>query len=224
MQDKFTNDPVPPAILYGDDASRLGRLAAIIPGMLYDYVLLPNGSSKFLYVGSKCREILEVDQPDLIADANRFWELVIPEDMQRLKSEDLAANREGKSFSAEVRIQTRSGCLKWIQLSSRPNPVPLDEIVVWSGFMLDITERKQQEELIKQHYTLLIRQKADLEATLGRIKRLEGLLSICMQCKKIRTESNDWHQLERYLREHSDAVFSHGICPECLEKEMKKLD
>ncbi len=71
---------------------------------------------------------------------------------------------------------------------------------------------------------MLKRQKEALEATLSRVKRLEGLLSICMQCKKIRTENNDWHQLEQYIGEHSDAVFSHGLCPDCLEMAMKKLD
>jgi SnoaL-like protein len=65
---------------------------------------------------------------------------------------------------------------------------------------------------------------AELEQMLGRVKRLEGLLPICMSCKKIRTENNDWHHLEQYIGEHSDAVFSHGLCPECLDKEMKKLD
>ena len=88
----------------------------------------------------------------------------------------------------------------------------------------EISERKRQEDLIKEHNALLMRQKAELEATLERLRRLEGLLSICMSCKKIRSENNDWHQLEKYISEHSDAVFSHGLCPECLEKEMKKLD
>ena len=88
----------------------------------------------------------------------------------------------------------------------------------------DISERKQQENIIKESHALLIRQKAELEETLARIKRLEGLLKICMQCKKIRTENNDWLQLEKYIGEHSDAVFSHGLCPECLEKEVKKLE
>jgi len=79
---------------------------------------------------------------------------------------------------------------------------------------IEIVERKHVEEDLR-----LAKQ-----ATLSRVKRLEGLLSICMQCKKIRTENNDWHQLEQYIGEHSDAVFSHGLCPDCLEKAMKKLD
>ena len=71
---------------------------------------------------------------------------------------------------------------------------------------------------------LLVSQKAALVETLGRVKRLEGLLSICMNCKKIRTESNSWDQLEKYISKHSDVLFSHGICPDCLAKELKKLE
>jgi PAS domain S-box-containing protein len=147
--------PAPTAIPYGGEEDRLRRLAATIPGMLYDYVLNPDSSSKFLYVGPKCHEILELNEQELLSDAGLFWELVVEEDLQRLKSEDVAANLEGESFSAEVRIRTRSGSLKWIQLSSRPNPAPPGELVVWSGFMLDITERKKAEKKLAFHSDIL---------------------------------------------------------------------
>ena len=67
--------PAPTVFPYGGEEDRLRRLAAIIPGMLYDYALNPDGSSKFLYVGPKCREILELNQQELLADAGLFWEL-----------------------------------------------------------------------------------------------------------------------------------------------------
>lgn len=50
------------------------------------------------------------------------------------------------------------------------------------------------------------------------VKRLEGIIPICMYCKKIRDDEKSWHQLEQYISEHSDATFSHGVCPECIEK------
>ena len=148
MHAKKTDTPQS-VIPYVGDESHFSRLAAVIPCMLYDYVLKPDGSSQFLYIGPKCREILELSEDDLLADAGMFWELVLAEDVERLKYEDTVANRKGTSFSAEVRIRTRSGCLKWIQLSSRPNLAKQGEIVVWSGFMLDITEHKMIEEVLK---------------------------------------------------------------------------
>ena len=56
------------------------------------------------------------------------------------------------------------------------------------------------------------------------MKQLSGLLPICSYCKRIRADQNYWEQVESYITEHTDAMFSHGICPSCLEKEMKKLD
>jgi hypothetical protein len=54
--------------------------------------------------------------------------------------------------------------------------------------------------------------------TREQVKRLEGIIPICMYCKKIRDDKESWLQLEEYISEHSEAMFSHGICPECIEK------
>jgi sigma-B regulation protein RsbU (phosphoserine phosphatase) len=61
---------------------------------------------------------------------------------------------------------------------------------------------------------------AELESAISTVKRLQGLLPICSYCKRIRSDSDDWEQLESYISEHSDALFSHGICPPCLAKAM----
>jgi hypothetical protein len=72
--------------------------------------------------------------------------------------------------------------------------------------------------------TSLKRRNDELEAANSRISRLEGILPICMYCKKIRDDTSSWQRLETYITEHSDAFFSHGICPECLQEQMDKLD
>jgi DNA-binding response OmpR family regulator len=61
----------------------------------------------------------------------------------------------------------------------------------------------------------------ELEKALARVKQLQGLLPICSYCKKIRNDQNYWQQVEGYLSEHSEAQFSHGICPDCYEKIVK---
>jgi len=58
----------------------------------------------------------------------------------------------------------------------------------------------------------------ELEATLETVKLLSGLLPICAGCKKIRDEHGSWRQIEIYIRDHSEANFSHGVCPDCLVK------
>ena len=62
----------------------------------------------------------------------------------------------------------------------------------------------------------------ELEQALREVKVLQGLLPICSHCKKIRDEQGRWHMVESYIREHSKAEFSHGICPECLDKHYSK--
>ena len=53
------------------------------------------------------------------------------------------------------------------------------------------------------------------------VKQLQGLLPICSYCKKIRDDRNYWQQVESYISEHSEAQFSHSICPECYEGRVK---
>ena len=82
---------------------------------------------------------------------------------------------------------------------------------------------KQRNDLVKEQRDLLTRQKEELEAALCRVKQLEGIIPICMYCKKIRDDQNSWHQLEQYISAHSEAKFSHGACPACLDTQMEKI-
>ena len=77
--------------------------------------------------------------------------------------------------------------------------------------------RGQQEELLISHQQLEARNAA-LATALKDVKQLSGLLPICASCKKIRDDQGYWQQIEQYVQEHSDAYFSHGICPECQER------
>jgi hypothetical protein len=58
----------------------------------------------------------------------------------------------------------------------------------------------------------------ELKDALKKVKMLKGLFPICASCKKIRDDKGYWNQIESYIRDHSEAKFSHGICPECAEK------
>ncbi|CAB1060073.1 hypothetical protein D1BOALGB6SA_4838 [Olavius sp. associated proteobacterium Delta 1] len=89
-------------------------------------------------------------------------------------------------------------------------PVLDDEgkIRAFAIFAKDVTETKKAGEAL-----LLERDK--LLAALAKIKTLSGTISICAACKKIRDDKGYWNQIESYIRKHSEAQFSHGICPEC---------
>ena len=62
---------------------------------------------------------------------------------------------------------------------------------------------------------------SQLQDALSRVKQLQGLLPICSYCKRIRDDHDYWQQVETYMSEHSQATFTHGICPECYEKFFK---
>ena len=61
-------------------------------------------------------------------------------------------------------------------------------------------------------------QEALAKANESEVNSLRGLLPICAYCKKIRNDKNYWEQIEVYISSHTDALFSHGICPECITK------
>lgn len=64
----------------------------------------------------------------------------------------------------------------------------------------------------------------ELHKALNEVKTLQGILPICSNCKKVRDDKGYWNQIEGYIQKHSDAQFSHGICPECTEKLYPNLD
>lgn len=70
----------------------------------------------------------------------------------------------------------------------------------------------------------LQRLNSELAKALTEVKRLQGILPICSSCKKIRDDNGYWKQLEAYISEHSEALFSHGLCPACAEKAMKEIE
>lgn len=63
-----------------------------------------------------------------------------------------------------------------------------------------------------------------LQDARDQVQHLEGIIPICMYCKQIRDDEESWHRLEDYISKHSDAKFSHGICPTCYENKMKEYD
>jgi sigma-B regulation protein RsbU (phosphoserine phosphatase) len=70
--------------------------------------------------------------------------------------------------------------------------------------------------IVELQHSLADRVRA-LEEALARVKQLQGLLPICSYCKKIRDDQNYWQQVENYISKHSEAQFSHSICPDCYE-------
>jgi GAF domain-containing protein len=86
---------------------------------------------------------------------------------------------------------------------------------------LSLRQQQAMQALAREVMCLLElrRVSARLADALEHVKTLRGLLPICAWCKRIRDDQGYWSQVEAYLHAHSDVDFTHGICPECLEKE-----
>ncbi|MCF7809777.1 PAS domain-containing protein [bacterium] len=118
---------------------------------------------------------------------------------------------KGGIFETEIKIRRT-----WLEARIIPQKNESGEIVGVVGVATDITDRKmaerQREKLIKE-----------LKQAISKIRILSGLVPICANCKKIRDDKGYWNQIEKYISEHSDAVFSHGICPDCAQKLYPEL-
>ena len=98
-----------------------------------------------------------------------------------------------------------------VEVNAYPIKNEMGEVIRFVHVSKDITERKNLEQ---EREKLIL----ELQAALVKVKTLSGLLPICASCKKIKDDQGYWKQIESYIREHSEAEFTHGVCPECAKK------
>ncbi|MCX5864354.1 MAG: PAS domain-containing protein [Deltaproteobacteria bacterium] len=130
-------------------------------------------------------------------------------------------NRCEQCHSAEVfadglvhkneKLHHHNGNERHWEITSAPLKDATGTITAVVNIIHDVTIRKLTEKG-KEH---LLR---ELQSSLAKTKRLNGLLPICSYCKKIKDDNGAWQQIESYLRSHAEVEFSHGICPDCGEK------
>ena len=111
----------------------------------------------------------------------------------------------------EYRVRHIDGTWHWHTSSAVPFKDDAGMIIGFYGIAKDITDRKKREEDQKK----LI---ANLRKAIEEIKTLRGIVPICANCKKIRDDKGFWEQVEAYVSKHTEARFSHGICPDCMDK------
>lgn len=97
-------------------------------------------------------------------------------------------------------------------------------VVLFAGLITIFLQLLKSRTNLKLHRDELAKRNNELEQALSNVRQLEGIIPICMYCKNIRDDKESWHQLETYISKHSEAMFSHGICPECLERMKQDLE
>jgi len=131
-----------------------------------------------------------------------------PQDLTEI-NQNLAHVERGERL--ETVRRRKDGSQVEVSLTISPLKDPQGKIIGASTVALDISKRKQEEA---ERLRLI----QELTETLAHVKTLSGLLPICASCKKIRDDEGYWQQVETYIMAHSDADFTHGICPECATR------
>jgi PAS domain S-box-containing protein len=137
---------------------------------------------------------------------NGWAEGVHPEDFDRCLKIYLDNFHARRGFEMEYRLMRHDGAYRWIFDRGVPFNQETGEFAGYIGSCIDVTDRVEAQEALR------LRMEKE-------INTLKGIIPICSYCKKIRDDRESWQQLETYISEHSEALFSHGICPGCLEKQ-----
>ena len=198
-------------------AKSVGHLAAIVEGTdnaiigkdLSGVILSWNRSAEAVY-GYTAEEMIGENISTLVPPEKSgemsfiFEKLREGRRVERL--ETLRLHKDGKQIDVSLTIS--------------PICDDLGRVIGASSITRDISERRRRE----QERLKLIE---ELQHALAQVKLLSGLLPICSYCKKIRDQNGQWHQMESYIREHSEVSFTHGMCPDCTRQffpSMKSTD
>lgn len=152
-------------------------------------------------------------QEDEISDEVAEWEKRIHAEDREAVYADLNKHLNGETpfYQNEHRLQCKDGSYKWV----------LDR-----GKVISWTEENKPLRVVGTHTDVTARKKIEIEnqrlvkelsESLRKVKLLSGFLPICANCKKIRDDQGYWTQIEGYIRDHSEAEFSHSICPDCAK-------
>jgi len=163
-------------------------------------------------------------QPEKLL-GTKVMKLVHPEDkvktIHRIKERRTGA-RSTKSFETRLTTKNQTPVSFEVFIISAeglysPKKFGQSTFLGTQGIARDISARKRaEEEREKLHIKL--------QEAFDNIKTLKGLLPICANCKNIRDDKGYWNQIEAYIRDHSDAEFSHSICPDCAKKLYPELE
>ena len=134
---------------------RLARIAAQVPGMVYQFQLRPDGSSCFSYASEGIRAIYGVEPEDVVHDATPVFQRLHPDDHERVaQSIGVSAETLGL-WDCEYRVVLPGGHVQWVQGHSMPERLA-DGGTLWHGFITDITQRKAAEQLLRERDTVLL--------------------------------------------------------------------
>ncbi len=187
---------------------------------LLSKILLDNGYKvRAVSNGTKALATIKKEPPDLILLDIMMPEMNGLEVCGRLKSKKGTDHIPVIFLSALHKVEDKINAFKAGGVDYISKPFQLEEVLVRINTHLTICELQNQLELknnqLHEQNKQLEKRQAELQQALENIKTLQGMIPICAKCKKIRDDDGFWEQVESYITKHSEAVFSHSICPDC---------
>jgi PAS domain-containing protein len=174
-------------------------------------------ANKTFFLSEEARRIFDINRNISIVKYDNFIELVCHADQEMLSVSIDKAISNGKQLDLECRINRPGGTDRIVHLIAEAQTDMTGKVKSQMGIIHDITEYTHAYEARER---LIL----ELQNALAKIKTLSGMLPICSSCKKIRDDKGYWNQIENYISAHSRAEFTHGICPDCMERYSKYDD
>jgi PAS domain S-box-containing protein len=159
--------------------AKFQRIANNAPGAIYQFVLHPDASSEFLYMSHRCRELFEVEPEAILQDSLRVYNTIHPEEIDSFKRSIARSAKNLTIWHWEGRFIVPSGQLKWMQAIGQPER-RANEDIVWDGFIIDISDRKQAEQqLLEELHLSALR--LDISNALTQGRNSQDSLQTCTQ-------------------------------------------
>jgi len=192
-----------------------GRYRALVENAT-DVIYWTDAHGHFTSVNPMATQVMGYAAPDLVG--RHFTELIEPTHRAAALAFYRHQSRERQPHSYyEFPAIAADGRTVWFGQNVRALFDEAGAVLGFEAVARDITDRVIME---RERERLIV----ELKEALATVKVLSGLLPICSGCKMVRDDRGYWQQIENYLRTHTDAEFTHGLCPGCLQRYFDEID
>jgi CRP-like cAMP-binding protein len=191
------------------------------PGKMFgELSLIDHLPTSATVVAKKPSTLLSIDQEDFyqIITGNGYISLAI------MKSLSVMVRRLTDDLIEGLRVKNREleEINRQLEQEIKERKSLQEELIIYKDHLEDKVKLRTRE--LTETNEMLRREITNRKRVDAKVKLLRGLLPICTHCKKIRDDEGYWNQIENYIRDHSEAEFSHSICPGCVKEYYPDLN
>jgi PAS domain S-box-containing protein len=190
----------------------------IVADQTHDWEFWVDPAGQVVYMSPSCERITGYPVEAFVSDPTLRRRVVAQEDQAAWDQHRRECHVEAVPGIAVFRVVRPDGGTRWVEHVCRPIFAAGGRFMGIRGSNRDVTDRRAAEEArdaaLREQQQLVVQ----LQDALAHVKTLRGFIPICAACKKIRNDAGYWQAVEVYVRDHTEAEFSHGLCPACFEQ------